>query len=212
MKELVLILAVASAVLCGCSTNSSPAASGDKEVKAASGYDSDYAANPQIPDDRMLLTKGDAFSDEKGEVTLIESETPGVIKELGPVRLTIQDTKLIHLMPDYSMIDYFHVLTHEEEFDFVKFFVEIENTSKEKVNFAPIALIETNTGERLDWEKDIYLEELNGEIRGGESKKGNLGYILEKTEDLEWVELTTSDVFDKNHKKIQDSKKIRIEL
>ncbi|MBD5070346.1 hypothetical protein GUF45_01500, partial [Xanthomonas citri pv. citri] len=83
-----------------------------------------------------------------------------------------------HLRPDYSMIDYFHELTHDEEFDFVKVFVDIKNTSTKKVNVAPIALMKTNTGETFDWNKDIYLEELNGELEGGAEKSGNLGFIV----------------------------------
>lgn len=35
----------------------------------------------------------------------------------------------------------------------------------QKVNVAPIALMKTNTGETFDWNKDIYLEELNGELK-----------------------------------------------
>ena len=80
------------------------------------------------------------------------------------------------------------------------------------MNFAPIALIETSTGEKLDWEKDIYLEELNGEIEGNEIKKGNLGFILKSTENLEWIEITTSDVFNKDEEKISDSQKIKIKF
>ncbi|WP_421380701.1 hypothetical protein ACOJQI_18365 [Bacillus salacetis] len=212
MKKLVLIFLLIGTVLYGCSDNSSPASSGEKEVKAASGYDSDYAPNPQVPDDRTLLKKADSHLDEKGEVTLINGSFPGDVHELGPIKLTVHDTKLIHLVPDYSLIDYFHVLTHEEEFDFLKLFVEIENASDSSVNFAPIALLETNTGEKIDWEKDIYLEELNGELKGGDKKKGNLGFILEDAENLDWIEITTSDVFDEKANKIQESKKIRIEL
>ena len=61
-------------------------------------------------------------------------------------------------------------------------------------------MIETSSGEKLDWEKDIYLEELNGEIEGNSTKKGNLGFIIDASKDLEWIELTTSDVFDQKLK------------
>lgn len=132
--------------------------------------------------------------------------------DIGSVQLRIKDMKLIHLKPDYSLIDYFHVLTHEEEFDFVKVFIEIKNTSSDKVSFAPIALLETSSGEKFDWEKDVYLEDLNGELEGKSSKKGNLGFIVEKSESLEWIEITTSDVFNQDGMKIHDSKKIKIEF
>jgi|GEM_PF-361726 len=174
-------------------------------------YLADYASNPQVTDDRNLLEVGQSVLDEKGEATLKAIRHINKIYNVGPVELEIKDMKLIHLKPDYSLVDYFHVLTHEEEFDFIKVFVEIRNTSTEKVNFAPIAMIETNTGEKIDWKKDIYLEDLNGKLDGQSTKKGNLGFIIESTDDLEWIEITTSDVFDKNSDKISDSQKIRIE-
>lgn len=208
MKKLFVILSLLVTGLYGCSNES------ETEIKAeaASVYTEDYSPNPQVPDDRNLLKKDNSVTDEKGEAILKEMKQVSESFEAGPVKMTVHDMKVIHLIPDYSLIDYFHVLTHNEEFDFVKVFVEIENTSDTKVNFAPIALLETNTGEKFDWEKDIYLEELNGEIQGRESKKGNVGFILEDSRGLEWIEITTSDVYDENENKIQDSQKIKIEL
>ncbi|WP_409251719.1 hypothetical protein V1502_16500 [Bacillus sp. SCS-153A] len=211
MKRFLISILLFTTVLYGCSSEEVNNHSSGEAV-AASGYTDEYSPNPQVPDDRTLLEQGDTALDEKGEVTLIKSEYSGESHEMGPIKLTVHDSKLIHLVPDHSMIDYFHVLTHDEKFDFVKVFVEIENTSDKKVNFAPIALLETNSGERFDWEKDIYLDDLNGEFQAKENKKGNLGFILENSENLEWIEITTSDVFDENEKKILDAKKIRIEL
>ena len=196
-------------VISGCS-NSSAATAKDKAANL--DYLIDYDSNPQVTDDRSLLEVGQSVSDEKGEATLKAINQVNQTYEEGPIKFTVKDMKLIHLRPDYSLIDYFHVLTEQEEFDFVKVFIEIENTYTEKINFAPIALIETNTGEKLDWEKDIYLEDLNGEIEGNELKKGNTGFILTSTEDLEWIEITTSDVFNKDEEKIIDSQKIKIKF
>ncbi|MCY8859144.1 hypothetical protein [Bacillus atrophaeus] len=201
-----------------------------KQQKASGQTDNkmnEYQPNSQVTDDRSLQKVNQTFADDKGEATLKEMKNVNKTYEVGPIELTVREMKLIHLRPDYSMIDYFHVLTHDEEFDFVKVFVEIKNKSSEKVNFAPIALLKTNTGETFDWKKDIYLEELNGEMEGGATKSGNLGFILnaagghvhnrqaedhQKTKDIKWIEMTTSDVFDKTHKKISDSQKIKIEF
>ncbi|EIJ80559.1 putative lipoprotein [Bacillus methanolicus PB1] len=200
--------------------------------------DQEYQPNPQVPDDRSLQKVGQTYEDEKGESTLKAIKSVNKTYEVGPIELTVKEMKLIHLRPDYSMIDYFHVLTHKEEFDFVKVFVEIKNTSSEKVNFAPIELLKTNTGETFDWEKDIYLEELHGEIEGNSTKAGNLGFIINaaggqadkdehdkgtdghksedvhgnEAKDIKWIEIKTSDVFDKNKKKISESQKIKIEF
>jgi hypothetical protein len=181
-----------------------------------------YQPNPQVTDDQSLLKVGQTYSDAKGEATLKAINQVNQTYKVGSIELTVKEMKMIHLRPDYSMIDYFHVLTHDEEFDFVKVFVEIKNTSSEKVNFAPIALLKTSSGETFDWEKDIYLEELNGEIAGNSTKSGNLGFIVNASEsgtlndgdakNIEWIEITTSDVFGKEENKINESEKIKIEF
>jgi hypothetical protein len=195
-----------------------------------------YQPNPQVTDDRTLQKVDQTYADGKGEATLKAINNVNKTYKIGPIELSVKEMKLIHLRPDYSMIDYFHVLTHDEEFDFVKVFVEIKNTSSENVNFAPIALLKTNTGETFDWEKDIYLEELNGEIEGNSTKFGNLGYIVNASDsgmhkdehgdeeegqeknhaseakDIEWIEITTNYLLYKQNKKISESQKIKIEF
>lgn len=201
-----------SSLLFGCSdkdfSTSSPALAQEIE----SNYLDGYGANPQVPDDRTLLTVGQSIKDAKGEATLQKINLEEQTFNVGDIKLTVKDTKLIHLFPDYSLTDYFHALTHDEEFEFVKLFVEIKNNSNDKVNFAPIAMIETNTGQKITWDQDIYLENLNEEIEGSASKKGNLGFIVDTKTNLEWIEITTSDVFDENEEKVADAKKFRIKF
>ena len=83
----------------------------------------------------------------------------------------------------------------------MKMFVEITNTSDEPIHFAPVALLETAEEELKLWEDDIYLEELNGELAPGETKTGNVGFIIEKG-GIESINITTSDVFDSKDKQI----------
>ncbi|MFC6040792.1 hypothetical protein ACFPYN_15295 [Paenisporosarcina macmurdoensis] len=209
MKKHIALLGLLTLVISGCSNNTVASV---KEKPANIDYLNDYYSNPQVPDDRTLIEVDQTVSDEKGEATLKAIKQVNKTYSDGPIKLTVKDMKLIHLRPDYSLIDYFHALTQKEEFDFVKVFIEIENKYPEKVNFAPIALIETSTGEKLNWENDIYLEDLNGEIKGNETKKGNIGFIVESSDDLEWIEITTSDVFDKDEEKIIESQKIKIKF
>ncbi|MGK9164284.1 membrane lipoprotein lipid attachment site-containing protein [Bacillus subtilis] len=233
----ILSIFVFAIMLAGCSSNASTEkqhAGGEKTVKAepqstSSQKDStdNYQPNSQVTDDRSLLKVGQTFLDDKGKAVLKDIKQVNKTYKIGDVELTVKEMKLIHLRPDYSMIDYFHELTHDEEFDFVKVFVDIKNTSSKKVNVAPIALMKTNTGETFDWNKDIYLEELNGELEGGAEKSGNLGFIVnassghahdkaadaeKKTKEIKWIEITTSDVFDHNHKKTSDAQKIKIKF
>ncbi|WP_078409407.1 hypothetical protein [Priestia abyssalis] len=247
-------------LLVGCSANAAPDSdetnkenateterpTNEKNTETSKQKDSEqtenqtveYQPNPQVTDDRSLLEVGQSYEDDKGEATLKAINNVNQTYKVGPIELTVKEMKLVHLRPSYGMIDYFHVLTHEEEFDFVKVFVEIKNTSSEKVNFAPVALLETNTGETFDWEKDIYLEELNGEIQGNAVKTGNIGFIVNATDghahkeqhdehaggdsekdehdneakNVKWIEITTSDVFDQTENKISESQKIKIEF
>ncbi|WJD83851.1 hypothetical protein [Priestia megaterium] len=201
----------------------------EKNQKQTESKIDKYQPNSQVTDDRSLQKVGQTYADEKGETTLKAIKPINKTYKLGEIELTVKEMKLIHLRPDYSMIDYFHVLTHDEEFDFVKVFIEIKHNSSEKVNFAPIALLKTSTGETFDWQKDIYLEELNGEIEGNGTKFGNIGFIVNTTgghahkegqnesdhkeeKDIKWIEITTSDVFDRNEKKISEAQKIKIEF
>ncbi|MGG1369158.1 hypothetical protein ABE322_25745 [Priestia megaterium] len=245
MKEALSILFIIM-LLVGCSSNSDPK-SNEKSIENETQIENsvvkkddemeqrtkqqqttdisdEYQPNSQVTDDRSLLKVGQSYTDDKGEATLKVIKKINKTYKVGSIELTVREAKLIHLRPDYSMIDYFHVLTHDEEFDFVKVSVEIKNKSSEKVSFAPIALLKTNTGETFDWQKDIYLEELNGEIEGNATKFGNLGFIVNATgnhahkeehkeaRDIKWIEITTSDVFDKNEKKISEAQKIKIEF
>ncbi|MEG7336537.1 DUF4352 domain-containing protein [Bacillus sp. 0102A] len=233
----IISIAVFIVMLAGCSSNvntETQNAGEEQAVKAtpqstSSQKDSrdDYQPNSQVTDDRSLMKAGQTFSDDKGKAVLKNIKQVNQTYKIGDMELTVKEMKLIHLRPDYSMIDYFHVLTHDEEFDFVKVFVDIKNSSSKKINVAPIALMKTNTGETFDWNKDIYLEELNGELEGGAEKSGNLGFIVnassghahdedaddkKKEKEIKWIEITTSDVFDHNHQKISDAQKIKIEF
>lgn len=187
-------------VLIGCSkeTDIAEPATAKQPTKGTN----EYFPNPQVPDDRTLDEVGEVFNDRKGEITLIDQLYPNETVEMGPVTVTIKEVKMVHLRPDYGMIDYFHMLTHEEEFDFVKVFFEVTNTSNQQVNFGPVALLETNTGEKINWENDIYLDGLHGEYAPGEKKQGNVGFILEMSE-IESFKLLTSDVFDQDEEVIE---------
>jgi hypothetical protein len=195
--------------LFGCSTTPEEMTETDNENEIGNKALEEYAPNPQVPDDRSLKKFGQTHLDEKGELTLKSLNELNKTYTIGPIELTITEAKVMHLRPDYSLIDYFHTLTHDEEFDFVKVFVEVNNTSEEKLNFAPIAILETSEGEQITWENDIYLEDLNGEIEGNGKKAGNLGFIIENS-DIGFIQLTTSGLFDKNEKEISKAETIKI--
>jgi len=205
LKKVSLLLFI-FVILSGCSTNVLGNVSVSDE---GNQYVKEYAPNPQVPDDRTLEKVGQNHLDEKGEVTLKAINNVNKTYQIGEIELTIVDAKKIHLTPDYSLIDYFNNLTYKEQFEFVKVFVEITNTSNDPIKFAPVAMMETSTGEEIPWENDIYLENLNGEIGGNETKYGNVGFIIENT-DIDSFEITTSAVFDNNDKEMSKEKKIEI--
>lgn len=211
MKKQAIYLLLASAlVLTGCVNKEE-----DQVVEAAEAnseapaYYEDYVQNPQVTADKNLRKAGQSMQDDKGEIVLNASNLESKTYSIGGIELTVQDTKLFHYKPSYGLIDFYHAFTHDPAFHVVKFFVEIENTTDQPLNFAPVALLETSTGETKLWEDDIYLEELNGEIAPRETKKGSIGFIVENA-DIDAMSITTSDLFDSDEKKIQDAEKIDI--
>jgi hypothetical protein len=161
-----------------------------------------YVPNPQVTDDRELKKAGDSFSDDKGELTLKAVKEVNKTFNLDGIEYKIKDLKLLHFIPNYSLIDFFHPYTHDEEFDFVKIGVEVKNHSSESYHFGPVAMVNINDRIHKTWEDDFYLEELHGEILAGQKKQGNLGFIVEELEDLEKVEILSGDLVDKDKKKI----------
>src|SRR5690606_6155838 len=127
----------------------------------APDYTEQYVLSPQVSDDCRLQEPGQKVRDAKGGLELLAADMEARTVKVGEVELTIHETKLLHYTPDYSLIDFYHSYTHDQEFELAKFFVEINNTSSEEVNFAPVALVETESGEVKTWEDDVYLESLN---------------------------------------------------
>lgn len=215
MKRAIYLIALIPFLLIGCATNQdeqqvTTEVNSDSTTETPSYYQS-YLDNPQVTSDQSLQEVGTAIRDVKGEVTLNDINKESQIVKIGAIELTIREAKVLHFKPDYSLIDFFHSYTHDPEFDFVKVFVEIKNTSNEILKFAPISLVHTSAGEQKTWEDDIYLEELNGEIPANETKKGNLGFIIEKSK-IDSFEITTSDVFNEQDKKLDDAEKLKIKF
>jgi hypothetical protein len=152
----------------------------NKEQKERDESSKRYVPNPQITDDRTLEKVGQSYTDDKGSSTLKAIKKVNKTYQIGDIELTIHDIKVIDHTPSYGMIDFFHGFTHGEEFDFIKVNAEMKNTSNQAVNFAPVAVLEMNTGEQKHFDQDIYLENLNGEIDPNGHKQGNIGFILEK--------------------------------
>ncbi|MGX1193475.1 DUF4352 domain-containing protein [Metabacillus sp. SLBN-84] len=170
-----------------------------------------YVPNPQITDDRSLLEPGQTVKDDKGAAELKAISSLNQTYKAGDVELTIKDVKMIEHTPAYSMIDFFHTFTHEETFDIIKAEVEVKNTSDQPVYFSPVAMLETDNGQRIDWESDIYLEDLNGELGANQTKKGNIGFILKHSEEpVKSVTLLTSDVLNAEQKTESKAQKITV--
>lgn len=204
-KYLTLLLAIS--ILSGCSATAQEEST--KETKtdgAVKAVDEPKTSNinvpnPQVTDDSTLKKVGDTVTDRKGELTLKAVKEVNKHLTLGGIQYTINDIKLLHYVPDYSMIDFFHPYTHEEEFDFVKIGIKIENTSKVNYHFAPVALMKVNGSIHKTWEDDFYLEELNGEIAAGQLKKGNVGFIVDELDGLIQVEILSGDLVGEDKKK-----------
>lgn len=192
-------------LLAGCTSQAET-----NKMEKTKNYREDYTVNPQVPDDTTLKKKEDTVRSRLGVATLESASFKVDTQEIGPLKITIYETKVLRLTPSHSMIDYFHGLTDQTTFPVAKVFVTIQNTGKEKVQFAPFAVAKSN---RQNWthEQEIYLDSLNGTYRPGEIKRGNIGIIL-KTKKHESIQITTTDVLDEKSKTIHPAISWKIDL
>ncbi|PGV52223.1 hypothetical protein [Bacillus sp. AFS037270] len=173
-----------------------------------------YVPNPQVSDDTNLLQVGQTIKDSKGTINLKKIAAQNKNYTIGPIEMRIKNVKIIHNMPTYSLMDYFHYYTEDyEKFDFIKVEVELVNKSDQTVHFGPIAHLTTSNGETRTFEDDFYIEYLGGEMEPKGSKQGALGFIVKKsTPEIKWIDIQTSDVLDQNHKELGKSQNINIEF
>lgn len=193
MKARLAWLLVPLALLWGCQDETAQDTATAASLPEAPAYTEQYVLSPQVSDDRRLQEPGQKARDAKGGLELLAANMEAQAVQIGDIELTIHETKLLQYTPDYSLIDFYHSYTHDQEFELAKFFVEIHNTSSEEMNFAPVALVETESGEVKTWEDDVYLESLNEGLKPGEVKSGNVGFILE--DGAQELKLTTSKLF-----------------
>ncbi|MBT2730411.1 hypothetical protein J7E63_26625 [Bacillus sp. ISL-75] len=185
-----------------------------KEKNRAKSLSDIYIPNPQVSNDTELLQVGQTIKDSKGTITLKEIAAQNKIYTVGPIDLRIKNVKLIHNMPTYSLMDYFHYYTEDyEEFEFIKVEVELVNKSDQTVHFGPVAHLTTSNGGIKTFEDDFYIEYFGGELEPKGSKQGALGFIVKKsTPDIKWIAIQTSEVLDENHKELGNSQNIKIKL
>ena len=212
MKRRIYVGMLALLLLAGCSDEAEPVVSAEANAETTiPAYFDGSVVSPQVTDDRTVQKVGQSFRDLRGGIELKAVNTEIPASEIGGIEVTIHEAKILHLQPEYSMIDFFHSYTHETEFDMAKYFVEFTNTTDEVLKFAPAAIIETDSGAIKTWEDELYLEELNGDIQPGETKRGNIGFILDEP-GVESLTLTTSDVFSAEDDKLADAQEIQIEF
>ncbi|MEE6453071.1 DUF4352 domain-containing protein [Gottfriedia acidiceleris] len=180
----------------------------------AKSLDDLYVPNPQVSDDTSLLLKGETLKDEKGEVTLEGIASLNKSYTIGPIEMKIKQIKLIKNLPTYSLMDYFHYYTESyESFRFIKVEVEIINHSNKQLHFGPVAHLITSNNEVKEFKDDFYIEYLGGEMNPNGSKQGAMGFIVDHANpNLKWIELTTSDVLDDQHKVIAKAQKIKVDF
>lgn len=217
VKRNIIIIFMIFLILFGCSTDKDSINMNNLDNSGVSAETIDkrkaYSNNPQAPDTRSLNNIGQEFSDEDGKVILKGISDYNKTHRIGPIELTLKGIKLVEYIPAMHLIDYFHTFTNNEtQFHYVKFHVSIENTSAETVDFAPVSVLKTDKGEVKGFDDDFYLQNLYGVLSPGEKKIGELAFILDKTspENLNYITLTTSDVFNEHRETVNKGKEIKI--
>ncbi|SEJ43381.1 hypothetical protein SAMN04488127_1752 [Bhargavaea ginsengi] len=172
-------------------------ASPDHQVEAAvlqtesmlevPAYYGDYRPNPRISDDRRITRPGEVVRDSRGGLEVLKASGEQKQVSAGPAELTVRETKLLRYVPATGRFN------GGQTFEFVKLFVEVRNTGGEPIQFNPVSVIGTDTGEALRWEDDLYREELGGMIAPGEVKAGNIGFILRES-DVDELTISADDI------------------
>ncbi|SEA02003.1 hypothetical protein SAMN05421743_102230 [Thalassobacillus cyri] len=218
MKHLIMLV-FSLILLAGCSTYGNNTESHAETKDSTAPFEipekKKYSNNPQASDDRELKQAGDHIEDENGQLALETIKEGHTVEEIGPVQLVIEDIKVLNYSPSPDLIDYFHAFSdNEANFNYIKFTVAVKNTSDQPINFAPVDLLETNAGEKKDFDDDFYLEKLYGKYESGEVKFGNMGFVLNdtKVDELKSITITTSDVMDESQGTIAEAKEFEIGL
>lgn len=170
----------------------------DNVVSAQENESSNY---PQAVNDTGLTTIGGTAKDENGKIILKAVSDGKETLDINPIEVTFKNIKILNYSPELHLIDYFHGYTeHEDQFNYIKLNITAKNTSKQRVYFNPVAMIELNTGEKISWEEDFYLEHLNGEFKPGQKKTGTMGFIVDETKikDIKSFKLSTSEILNAN--------------
>ncbi|MBX0357074.1 hypothetical protein [Halobacillus sp. Nhm2S1] len=217
MKRLLLFLSLTiSIILTGCSNH--VAGEGNESEDPSPLFEipeqTNYKNNPQAPDDEDLKEVGAKVEDMDGRLTLKAMKQIEKYIEVGPVQMAVKDVKVLNYSPSPDLVDYFHAYTHNEtNFNYIKFTVAIKNTGEQKVNVAPVEVLETNNGEKLGFKDDFYLEKLKGMYEPGETRVGQMGFVLEHDwEELDSMKIETSDVFDEEGNVLVEGDHLKVNL
>ncbi|WP_028784712.1 DUF4352 domain-containing protein [Thalassobacillus devorans] len=173
-----------------------------------------FIDNPQAPDDSSLKKTGQTYQDGDGKIKLLALSPSEKQVTVGPMEMIIKEVKLMNYSPAPHLIDFFHGYTSQEEnFNYIKLNLIVKNTSNQTLNFAPVSVLETNKGEKKNFEDDFYLENMYGKYKSGETRYGQLGFIIKKnkTKKIDSLQILTSDVFS-GKESIDKAKKITIQL
>ncbi|NHM31211.1 hypothetical protein [Neobacillus terrae] len=150
----------------------------------------------QLPKDNDFSDSGDSISSFFGTLTLKKNIPINKLYLLDGIEYIVNDIKIIHFQPAPGREHFFRKYTNLREFDFIKMNVEMVNTKPKTVKFTPIISLDADKV-FISGEKDIYQEKMSGNLKGGETKKGNIGFILPTPyEQVNQINITSSAVRD----------------
>lgn len=149
-----------------------------------------------LPTEKDFSASGDSISSFFGTLTLKKNIPINKLYLLDGIEYIVNDIKIIHFHPAQGHEHLFKEYTNLREFDFIKMNVEMVNTKPKTVKFTPIISLYADKF-FISGEKDIYQEKISGNLKGGETKKGNIGFILPTPyEQVNQINITSSAVID----------------
>jgi hypothetical protein len=141
--------------------------------------------HPEIKDQQLI----------KGSIHLVETMKVHQLYEVGPINLTIQSIKKLHVSPDNNDPGY-NVLIIDWE---------ILNTAEEDFFFIPITGIEMRSGGSIK----IFPKSISKDVKGWGTKTGTSQFIMElgQNANLHQITILTSDIRNVNNRKLVNREK-----
>lgn len=212
MKRLLFLLIFI--LLVGCSNDET-----QEQTQTDDETEQEENENETEEDSLILTNVGDTINDNGATLELLAIEEVNETIDLDPIKLTIDDIKIIR-MSDFSGSDtevYMEQFTEKETVDYIQVMYSMENTVDENVDFiSPISHLVLDTGEQINVNhNDFMLHPDNLDtFYGTVTKEAGISAIIDNSsvDDINTVKIITGFVMNEDGEILSEEKEITYEI